>query len=381
MRKSILFVIPEHTHGGTNKSLQNLLSLLDHDKYDISVFCLFPGGAYEELFHSYAIGRSCIFALLLNNAFVRRLFQKADKILAYSLTRILFGYETKRILSNGHFDIVISFQESVTTRFCSYFRNVKTIAWVQCDYSYYMKGLSHPLKVERQAYRTFDKIVCVSKCTADVMEKTFPDLANRVIFVYNTLDVPLTEKQSLAPVTDDRFDGHDAFKIVSIGRLNRVKRFDYIPQIARHILDKNKDVKFKWYIIGDGRDEDRNELFEEIKRCKVAEYVVPLGAKENPYPYIRKSQLLVCLSIVESWSYVINEAKLLHIPVLTTDFPAAYEVVNDGCGVICKFEEISETLMSLIADEDKKYTDMKMLCNEYQYSNASIIEKIENEIL
>lgn len=36
--KCILFVIQEYSHGGTNKSLENKLSLVDKSKYDISIY-------------------------------------------------------------------------------------------------------------------------------------------------------------------------------------------------------------------------------------------------------------------------------------------------------------------------------------------------------
>ena len=35
--KKVLFIIPAYNHGGTNKSLQSILSLLIKEKYDIDV--------------------------------------------------------------------------------------------------------------------------------------------------------------------------------------------------------------------------------------------------------------------------------------------------------------------------------------------------------
>ena len=40
----LLFIIPEYSHGGTNKSLENLLALLDHTKYEVSIYCLYEDG-------------------------------------------------------------------------------------------------------------------------------------------------------------------------------------------------------------------------------------------------------------------------------------------------------------------------------------------------
>ena len=44
MKKKILFVIPEYSHGGTNKSLESLLSAIDEKRYEISIFSLYEDG-------------------------------------------------------------------------------------------------------------------------------------------------------------------------------------------------------------------------------------------------------------------------------------------------------------------------------------------------
>ena len=47
--KKILFVIDSLNCGGAEKSLVSLLSLLNKDKYDISLWMLSPGGAFLSL--------------------------------------------------------------------------------------------------------------------------------------------------------------------------------------------------------------------------------------------------------------------------------------------------------------------------------------------
>ena len=49
MRKSILFVINSLGCGGAEKSLLSLLSLLDYDKYDVTLQMIRRGGMFEEL--------------------------------------------------------------------------------------------------------------------------------------------------------------------------------------------------------------------------------------------------------------------------------------------------------------------------------------------
>lgn len=51
MKKKILFVIPVYSHGGTNKSLESLLSAIDEKRYEISIFSLYEdGGVFTKIY-------------------------------------------------------------------------------------------------------------------------------------------------------------------------------------------------------------------------------------------------------------------------------------------------------------------------------------------
>lgn len=67
--KNILFVIPEYSFGGTNKSLQNLINLLDTTKYKIHVFCLYEDGGnyYKNVFKKFIVkkGLFIIFFMIM----------------------------------------------------------------------------------------------------------------------------------------------------------------------------------------------------------------------------------------------------------------------------------------------------------------------------
>ena len=53
MKKKILFIIPIYSHGGTNRSLQFLLSLINPQEFDIYILCLIDKGIYKETFNNY----------------------------------------------------------------------------------------------------------------------------------------------------------------------------------------------------------------------------------------------------------------------------------------------------------------------------------------
>ena len=53
--KRLLFIIPAFNHGGTNRSLLNILSCLDDEYYSKDIFALSHMGPYREIFAPFRI--------------------------------------------------------------------------------------------------------------------------------------------------------------------------------------------------------------------------------------------------------------------------------------------------------------------------------------
>ena len=94
---------------------------------------------------------------------------------------------------------------------------------------------------------------------------------------------------------------------------------------------------FTWRIVGDGPDRKNDEAL--AKELDVAELVRFEGQKENPYPYIAKSDLFALYSAYEGYPLVVGEALILHTPILTTAYAAAKEQIPKDCGVIAQTDE------------------------------------------
>ena len=63
--------------------------------------------------------------------------------------------------------------------------------------------------------------------------------------------------------------------------------------------------------------------------------------------------MLVCLSSSETFNYTIAEAKALATPVVTTDFPCAFEFIeHEKTGLILPLEKISNGILRMLNDKD-----------------------------
>ena len=109
-----------------------------------------------------------------------------------------------------------------------------------------------------------------------------------------------------------------------------------------------------------------------------------MGIKENPYPYIKNATLYVQTSRFEGKSVAIDEAKILHKPILVTDFPSAKDQIANGVnGSIVAMNAISiaNGIQQLVADSETmnlfvKNLQMEQLGTESEMSKLyDLIEK------
>jgi len=366
MRK-LLFVIPEYSHGGTNKSLENMLSLIDKTKYDVAIYCLYEDGGeyYKEVFAPYVLKKSRLYYWLHDNVWTRKVMGLYNKLTKRSNFDWLYRREVKYLQRKKHFDAVIGFQEGTATEFVSYFTVVNRIAWIHCDYAAWANGVRR--KADEICYSNIDQIVCVSESARKSFVGLYPEWKRKTHAIYNVVRV----NKSLH---ENSHFNENCFNIVSVGRLSRVKRFEKIPEMVADIKNKT-DKAFCWYIIGSGASEAA--ISEKIAQFGVQDHVILLGPKDNPYPYMQQADTVVCTSDSESFSYVIAEAKILHTPVISNTFPVAYEVVDEQTGWVASLDNMPQLIARLINDENGEYSKKKKSIMGYEYSNKEILKQID----
>ena len=182
---------------------------------------------------------------------------------------------------------------------------------------------------------SYDYIASISQAVTTNFLKNFPQLEDKIVEIPNILPIKLISKQA------DEFDvsgemiDDGCIKLLSIGRYCDAKNFDNVPFICKRILELG--LKVKWYIIGYGGDEER--IKKSIKECNMEDYVILLGKKSNPYPYIKACDVYMQPSRYEGKCVSVIEAQSLHKPVIITNYPTAKSQLKDGYdGVIVTLE-------------------------------------------
>lgn len=208
----------------------------------------------------------------------------------------------------------------------------------------------------------------------NVFISVYPQLSLNTIRIFNAQNSSFIKQMA---VIDDRYSfTKGLFYIVSIGRFDPVKRFSYIPRIAKELSDQG--LLFKWLIIGDGIE--RSAVEKNIKELGVCDSVECIGIKSNPYYYIANSNLVVSLSLSEACPRIINEAKILHTPVVCTDFTSAYEYINSGYdGIINEINLMSNSIKLMIQDKEL-YNRIKARILNFEFDNHEILDTL-NQVL
>lgn len=381
MKKKILIITPNLSTGGTNSSLSCLYDELK-DIYDIDVFAMSHHGHADVSFCNVLLPEHKILSLW--NSVFDELDSKRDKLLCtivklikrvaimcnIGLENVIYSHSLKRLCCIKY-NTIISYQEGAATKFVSLSEMSHKVAWVHCDYD----NWNPVYRIEEQRiYEEFSQVICVSNYTASVFNKRF-NLIHKAIGIHNLQNMQLIQTKARVLLDDIRWD-ETAYNIISIGRINPVKRFTEIPQIADELI--RKGYSFKWYIIGPEFDVAETEKIKNgIKNYHIENNVMLMGAKSNPYPFFAHADLYVCLSESEACPMVFNEAKCLGTPIITTDFGSSYEFIkSDVDGIITTREELPSVIGKCI----KNGKTIRRHIYDGNNANVEILEKILNVI-
>lgn len=239
-------------------------------------------------------------------------------------------------------------------------------------HSNYYEALHHKKnKVEdffsKHRLQYYRHIICVSNECARGIKTVFPSLEEKIVVINNLFDSNNVIKKSKEKVDTALFQPQN-INFIFVGRLeNESKNLDLLLESFYMIIQKNS--AYHLFIVGDGPYKGNVQKFISIH--KVGKNIHLLGEKNNPYPYMSKSDCLILTSNYEGFPVVYLEAITLDLPIMTT-VPTSDDVIDirNECIFILKDKE----------DILKKVLEFKKENFHYNY-NFEIINKKRIESL
>lgn len=381
MKKRVLFVINSLGCGGAEKSLVSLLSVMDYSRYQVDLQMFRPEGMFIELLNPNV-------SVLPTLPYIKYCSKECDVKfnLRYLLTRICtavglrlphrvhgqplhdaqrYWKLTERVFEPlpNKYDVAIAWGQGNPTHFvATKVVAEKKIAFVNVDY---IKA-GHNKYFDRPYYEKFDYIASVSSVQQQAMQEVFPDLEDQMVTIYDIRNQELIEKMAEEYIPYQKKPNTKIF--VTVGRMVSPKGYDLAVGAAKYLKDNG--LNFKWYFVGDGPE--MKKIQSLIRQNGLQNIVVPVGAKENPYPYIKCADIYIQTSKFEGFCLTLAEARALHIPPVSTNFDAVYNQLRDGeTGLIVEMNpnSIARAIGRLLADD---------MLQEKIVSNLKI-ERIGNE--
>ncbi len=366
-KKSILLVIDNMKIGGIQKNMLNLLIELN-SLYELTLCVFNPVGEYMANIpeNVKVIEPHSAFRYLgMSNADAKKSFKDFIGRTFYYIIMRIFGNKTmyrcmlKTQKNLGEFDYAVSgMQSAVAGVFFSGCNELildkvtarEKIAYIHCDYI--ESGIDNPYN--RSVYRALDKILVPNQSNYDQLLSVMPDLLGKVHIVNNFCNFSeVYEKAKAYPVQYDSSKKN----IVTVARISPEKGIDRAIEVFKSL--KNDGYAFTYHVVGGGGNIE--QLRQYVTENGLTDYIFLHGYDGNPYKYIKNADLFLLPSRNEAAGLVIDEARSLAVPVLSTKTVAAEETIAlHNCGWVCEnsaeglYEGIKNLLDNFNVVEEKR---------------------------
>lgn len=361
MKIKILFYIDTLNGGGAEKVLRNLVNSMDYDRFQITVQT-----TYKEDVSAY-----------LNKEVTYKYCYKNKN----SLTDMIFRAEAATGLVyplhiKDDYDIEVAYLEAASTKIMSGSTNkkAKKFAWVHCDLRKVTDNPTAYAEKTKSWYDKYHKVICVSENVQEGFRELFGNEPEAQV-IYNTIDnreiIRKAQDNLPANITKSKMT------LVMVGRLMAPKNYPRLLKSAKTLLDEGFD--FDLWILGEG--EDRPMLEKYISENNLTN-VKLLGFCNNPYPFIKNADLLVCSSNYEGFSTFVTEGLILGKTIVTTDCSGMHELLGESeYGIITENNDdaFTDGLREMLGNPEKldEYTKKAKLRGQ-QFSKKELTAKTEN---
>ena len=362
-KKNMIIYMPKLSVGGMEQALINLLNMSSFkDKCNID---LYLGYSVEKKYLD-SIPKEVNIILLCKGK-----WNVLGKIVA-SFKMVLTYFNL--LINRDAYDISIcyAYQHGILSKLSRLSSN-NTIIFIhndllKCRTPEELKKLKFKVK-----YDKFSKVVCVSDGAKKSFKTIYPNYKGQVMTINNYIDGEKILRLSKEKIKD--FKKSKITTFINVGRHEeKAKKVSRIIESSNKLFKEGYD--FRVVLIGDGED---HKLYKSlIASYKLEKKILLLGKKVNPYPYFKYSDCFILSSEYEGYGLVLDESRILNIPIISTDVADSKKIMEEGYGILCKNSNEG------IYKGMKKYLDEGYKIKsrfDYNKFNKEITEKLNKFVL
>lgn len=175
-------------------------------------------------------------------------------------------------------------------------------------------------------YRYADRVIALSEGVKENLISRYHVPSERITVIYNPVDLDHIRAEGEQVPEENHLFTPDKQTIITAGRL--VKEKDH-KTLLRSFAKLDDLTNKQLVILGEGELEQ--PLKTLAKELDIYDRVYFLGFKQNPYAYMKRSNVFALTSTTEGFGHVLVEALALGTPVVSTRCrPGAEEILGDG---------------------------------------------------
>lgn len=297
-------------------------------------------------------------AILRRSTEALAFFEKEIQVLFYEgLSDNEIIARLKNFVAENSIDILLAHNRhtwDVATEVRKYFPEVSVymIAHSLDGKRYNESDSERELKIRSNITFT-EKLICTSDFVKEEHLKLIPEQKEKIIRIYNGVEVFRSQAYSLRKSIRNSFGmNDDSILLGMVARLAKIKNQEFLIEAISDLI-KTCEKSFKLLIIGDGPE--REHLLLKTRELAIDDYVI---IKENNFSinnYYEAFDIFVNCSLFESCSLAILEAMSHALPVIASDVGGNGEIVlNDKTGFLFPLnnkKEFVEKLKMLLYDQ------------------------------
>lgn len=301
MKKVTLF-INSLTSGGAERVLSVIITELVAQNIEVNLLCIEKDNAY-------------VLAKEVNITYLSNL-SKHDSSLKKLLYLPYLAFKLKQYIKKNKTTLIQShiYRANFTNILAKLFGAKHQVQVVEVTSINNLKDGSFSKKINfrliKWLYKHADLVIFKAQRMKDEFLKNIPHIQKYTV-INNPYDLEKIQNLSKEKIQDFNFSQNKKY-LISVGRLSSEKRFVTLIEVL-----KNLDENIELILIGEGQEKEHLENFTQKNNLKKRVHL--LGKKENPFKYLKKSDIFVLASEGEGFPNVIVEAMICEIPVISTD--------------------------------------------------------------
>ena len=391
--KTIVISSGDLTMGGLQKILVEYLKLIDKNKYRIVLLIandygkknLFleeiPKNVEIQFVRPYNLV-SKIAELSKNRKILNRLLLKRYR---YRSKRVFKSIFLEKLSKLGKIDLIIDFDGGLKS-ILDNLKAEKKIIWIHSSIRKHKQDNKSKISRYGEELKKYDKIIAICKEMNEEIKELYPFLSSEIEYIYNPLDCNNIIEQgneNIEKMTSYEKELIERDYFLAVSRLDTVQK-DFETLIEGYSILKNKGIKEKLYIIGEGNG--RVKIEKMIEEKNLGEDVILLGEKKNPYVWMKHSKLFIHSSKYEGFGVVLLEALMMDKFIVSSNCPTGPTEIltNPKAGELFNVgdaNQLAEKVLKILYDKDYQKELLKNIqLKKKEFELSEIAEKFHKII-